>query len=343
MTKEWTDSQEQDVMSFISHVDIDNMSVIPFENLSQELFTQGFYDNEQEHDQKVDQKPIQEAVYYMHNNPPPGPILGNDEFPGQYQFQLILNYQNPGKHWVYSEKLCKVFMHMEEVLPLQFQWHPPVDGLWLRATMVYKLDQHRSDPVSRCLNHMAPSNSSNTNIDPRHIKHVIRCLHATSSYEENTNGHLSVLTPLGKPEAGMCSVPMHFKFFCKNSCASGMNRRPTEVIFTLENEKCDVLGRRKLEVRVCSCPKRDKEKEEGETDPCIKVGKKRKMQVPTPPPGKKILDTRVFSLQLEIMGRDNYNSIIKYAHDVMAGSAARSGNIEVFKPYMDEALRNSLQ
>lgn len=35
------------------------------------------------------------------------PILGKDEFAGDYNFQLILNHhQNNGKHWVVSISLC---------------------------------------------------------------------------------------------------------------------------------------------------------------------------------------------------------------------------------------------
>lgn len=62
----------------------------------------------------------------------------------------------------------------------------------------------------------------------------------------------------------METVRVNYQFMCKNSCPSGMNRRAVDVIFTLEDGCGQVLGRRKLSVRVCSCPKRDKEKEEKE-------------------------------------------------------------------------------
>ncbi|XP_001606900.1 cellular tumor antigen p53 isoform X1 [Nasonia vitripennis] len=274
------------------------------------------------------------------------PILGKDEFAGEYNFQLILkHHQNNGKHWVYSEKLSKVFIHMEEVLPLHFQWTPPTDGLWVRATMVYKLDQHRSQPVQRCHNHMAPDNNSNRSCDPRQLKHVIRGMHGACTYEEASNGHLSVLTPLGTPEAGMQNVPMDFVFYCKNSCTSGMNRRPTEVIFTLETDQNKILGRRKLEVRVCSCPKRDKEKEEKEHESTLNTGSKKRKSttlMPGIPPGKKLLmDKNVFEVNLKILGRDNYNAVIRYAHDIMAGAAIRTGSYDLYKPYMEDAMRKS--
>lgn len=240
---------------------------------------------------------------------------------------------------------------MEEVLPLQFTWEPPQDGLWVRATMVYKLDQHRSQPVVRCHNHMAPDNSSNRNINPMQVEHVIRCTHNASTYEKAANGHLSVLTPLGIPEAGVTNVPMDFVFYCKNSCASGMNRRPTELIFTLETQQNVILGRRKLEIRVCSCPKRDKQKEEGETDKLngmptpVGGNKKRKMMVTVPadappPPGKKVMvDTSICNVNVNVVGPEHAKAIMKYAHDIMAGAAYRTNNYELYKPWMDEVLK----
>lgn len=116
------------------------------------------------------------------------------------------------------------------------------------------------------------------------MKHVLRCSNQGSVYFGDTESkeHLSVVTPLGLPQAGMDTVRVNYQFMCKNSCPSGMNRRAVDVIFTLEDRWCvffftnhvfllkniffsgNVLGRRKLAVRVCSCPKRDKEKEEKE-------------------------------------------------------------------------------
>lgn len=229
---------------------------------------------------------------------------------------------------------------MDETLPIRFKWDPPEDGLLLRTTMVFSLDQYASDPVKRCHNHMALNNVNNRDIDPRVIKHVVRCLDHSTMYEER-NEHLSILTPLRTPQAGSQYVLMNFKFLCKNSCPSGMNRRPTELIFTLENHKRTVLGRRKLPVRVCSCPKRDKKKEESEITDAQPEAKKRKLCVPI---GKKMMpscDTHVFNIQLNVVGKENYLAVLKYAYDIMAGQAARTGQYEFFKPYMDDILRKA--
>ncbi|XP_078053296.1 transcription factor p53 isoform X1 [Augochlora pura] len=261
-----------------------------------------------------------------------------EEFPGCYNFQFSLANQESTKHRIYSQSLGKVFINMDETLPLRFKWDPPVDGLYLRTTMVFSLDQYASDPVRRCHNHMALNNTNNRDYDPRVIKHVVRCLDHSSMYEER-NEHLSVLTPLRTPQPGSQYVLMNFKFLCKNSCPSGMNRRPTDLIFTLEDHKRTVLGRRILPVRVCSCPKRDKMKEESEiTQPEVK---KRKHCLSGSLKVMPSCDTHVFNVQLNIIGKENYLAVLKYAYDIMAGQASRTGQYEFFKPYMDDILRKT--
>lgn len=223
---------------------------------------------------------------------------------------------------------------MEETLPLRFKWEPPEEGLFLRTAMVFSLDQYASDPVRRCHNHMAPNNPSNRDILPRVIKHVVRCTHQYTMYEER-NEHLSIVVPLNRPQPGSQYVPVCFKFLCKNSCPSGMNRRPTELIFTLEDCNKRILGRRRLLVRVCSCPKRDKKKEEAEVlQPDVK---KRKVCMPA---GKRMMPScDIYKAQFNIVGKENYLAVLKYAYDVMAGYAIKTGQIDYFKPYLDDILR----
>lgn len=229
---------------------------------------------------------------------------------------------------------------MEKTLPLRFsweQWKSNIFGkLFLRTRLAYVYEQHKNDPVKRCPNHVAPTNYINQNMLPERIKHVVHCVnHASSIYEEE-NEHLSVLTPLCTPEAGSQYVPMCFKFFCKNSCTSGMNRRETELVFTLEDERKQVLARQTLGLRICSCPKRDKQKGEADLEQSISV--KRELALTS---GKKIssCDTHVYKVVLDVVGKENYLSVFKHAYDVMAGQAARTGQHEVFKPYMDEISR----
>jgi len=246
----------------------------------------------------------------------------------------------------YSPKLHKVFIKMEKTLPLRFMgWHPATPGLFLRTAMVFMLEEYKSDPVRRCHNHMASTNLVNQNMEPRKRKHVVHCVSHQSEYEER-NEHLSVLTPLcGLTfEHGSQHITMIFKFLCKNSCQSGMNRRPTELIFTLENHEGKVLGRQKLLIRICSSPKRDKEKEEESLAPpassaIILPGRQKSLKKLTNKSSS--FDNHIYKVELNIPGKENYLAIYKYAYDLMAGQAARSGRHEFFKPYMEGILHKT--
>ena len=232
---------------------------------------------------------------------------------------------------------------MDEVLPLRFKWEPAREGLFLRTKMVYSLEQHRRDPVLRCHNHMAMPGKTNAGIEHNIVKYVVRCLESQNRYEELPGGHLSIVTALGTPEVGSMYVPVHFKFLCKNSCTSGMNRRATELIFTLENER-EILGRRRLQVRICSCPKRDKEKEEAEASgvqrPASKKRKMEKTESVLPPLGKKVCtpteEMAVFNLNFEILGKEEAMAVKKFAYDIMAGKALRTGQMELYRPYLNK-------
>lgn len=70
------------------------------------------------------------------------------------------------------------------------------------------------------------------------LYHVLWIDHAQAVYEyDEISERRSVLVPLGHPQVGSDWVTVALKFMCKNSCISGMNRRATEVIFTLEDSR----------------------------------------------------------------------------------------------------------
>ena len=95
---------------------------------------------------------------------------------------------------------------------------------------------------------------------------MIRVNHDNAIYDtDQSSQRLSVLVPVERPQPGGQTFDFSLKFMCLGSDVGGINRRPLKVIFTLEdhqNGDIIVLGRYTVDVRICSCPKRDKQQEE---------------------------------------------------------------------------------
>ena len=103
-------------------------------------------------------------------------------------------------------------------------------------------DMHQS--IHRCGN-----DRSNLNLSPSVIAHVMRCFNLSVRYVGTEQGvafkdRLAVVVPLDSNAQNSYRI---------------INRRPTAIIFTLEQ------GKKSLHLKVCSCPKRDKPKEEKKT------------------------------------------------------------------------------
>ena len=97
---------------------------------------------------------------------------------------------------------------------------------------------------------------------------MIRVHHDRAVYQTDQNSQrLSVIVPVERPQPGGETFDFSLKFMCLGSDVGGINRRPLKVIFTLEDHNAQngeviVLGRYTVDVRICSCPKRDKQAEE---------------------------------------------------------------------------------
>lgn len=83
-----------------------------------------------------------------------------------------------------------------------------------------------------------------------------------------------------------------------------------------------IFGRRVLQVRICSCPKRDKEKEEKEYQKdanknLLLNGKKRKAENNN----RSSVDLQEYRLSCKIIGKNNYTKVLEYAADLMRSEA----------------------
>ncbi|XKL66364.1 hypothetical protein PGB90_009784 [Kerria lacca] len=191
---------------------------------------------------------------------PTGILPGTEDYPGPLNFQLFLNTEDKSKRsWLYSTVLKKLYIDINKVVCVQFKLKQPVSGkinsskesLSVRALPVYAAPEFLQEPVSRC----------HSNVP--WLYHVLRAEHHEAVYHINrkSNRH-SVVVPLHTPTLGSEFVTIMYKFTCKTSCAFGLNRRPVHVVFTLETAQGEIIGRRKLLVKVCSCPKRDLHRDE---------------------------------------------------------------------------------
>lgn len=106
--------------------------------------------------------------------------------------------------------------------------------------------------------------------------HILKCCNLGTVYNgverESTFGQrASLVVPMGaqppRNELGRCQQSLGLEFLCQNSCSNGIQRKQTVLVFTLENERHDILGKRVMNFKVCSCPKRDMGKEVNTTAP----------------------------------------------------------------------------
>ena len=92
------------------------------------------------------------------------------------------------------------------------------------------------------------------------INHVVRVDNPQSVYcEDPSSGRLSVVVPYFHLDSSSSCL---MKFMCLGSDPGGPNRRPLQVVFTLEDQFKNILGRDLVNIKICCCPRRDRASEE---------------------------------------------------------------------------------
>lgn len=198
--------------------------------------------------------------------------LSTEAWGGERNFRLDLTEivdrkERSSGHPVFSKILNKLYVDMNKWFNIRFaldSW-PSRSSSFLRATMVYPTPTDNTVPVTRCPIHSGPTDPLNmTADDPVQWDHLMWTNTAEADYQTNqVSGRQSLVVPLGTPHAGCDYVTHTFKFTCIGSCVGGINRRPTTVIFTLEQNN-NVVGRQYLDCRICSCPIRDRNTHEAQ-------------------------------------------------------------------------------
>ncbi|KQS52465.1 cellular tumor antigen p53 [Drosophila erecta] len=193
---------------------------------------------------------------------------------GGYGFSMVLD-QPPKSHWMYSVPLNKLYIRMNETfnVDVQFKAKMPIQPLNLRVFLCFSKDV--SGPVLRCQNHLSVEPLTAHNAKMRDS--LLRSENPNSVYCGTAQGkgvseRFSVLIPLNMSRSGNRSghvrQTLAFKFVCQNSC---IGRKETSLVFCLEKACGDIVGQQVMDVKICTCPKRDRNQDERQLN-----GKKRK-------------------------------------------------------------------
>lgn len=191
---------------------------------------------------------------------PTGQLPSRTEFTGVHLFDAKVDMSGQQKKLYYmSTKLNKVFVDLGKVVPIQIKWDGTAN-LYVRALMMFTQPDQWKNPVKRCVTHRDKEDPTNRSYD--HSDHVLAMENEGAEYAiDPVSKRHSVRVQLHL-QSGCEFALISLKFMCKTSCTGGLNRAPTDVVFTLEDANGVVLGRQVIGVKICSCPKRDKEKDE---------------------------------------------------------------------------------
>ncbi|GAB0098990.1 hypothetical protein DMENIID0001_148070 [Sergentomyia squamirostris] len=206
------------------------------------------------------------------------------EFPGECDFDVDFSPHN-NSNWTCSSDLKKLFIKINTCLNLNVKYSYQALGgtkMFLRVMIVYP--DFRYIPVIRCNNHKV----QNSNEEPGTESHIIRCPHNNMEYVGTDIGNvfskrLALRFPLSinNVENNLVQNTIELLFTCQNSCPTGINRRATVLLFTLEDERGNMYGQKPINFKVCTVPKRDCVNEEKQPQ------KKRKSAANGPSSSKK--------------------------------------------------------
>lgn len=133
-------------------------------------------------------------------------------------------------------------MMTEMAVRFKWDWNKTFgESLFVRATPIFADNEYQESRVVRCFVHRIANDPSNKNVPSTALNHIMHSLKEGDeiSYcgdDDSNNTWLSVATHY--PEAPSIGSDCHhhvYRFSCKHSCTSGINRRRIEVLFTLEN------------------------------------------------------------------------------------------------------------
>lgn len=267
-----------------------------------------------------------ESTYAKHSTP------SNTNYPGTYGFQVSFcppQKETKSTSWTYSALSQKLYVKMASSCPVQFHTsQAPPQGSIIRAMALFSRAEHAQAVVTRCPNHVSSKEHNHNHPAPSHL---VRCDHQLSQYlDDPSTGRHSVLTPYQQPQPGCPHLTYLYQFMCLGSCVGGPNRRPLQIVFTLEKDQL-VLGRAAVDIRICACPARDKRLEEKPylpKTPASTDGHTTK-QKPRTAHKRKLDSTDTFTITIH--GRDNFEMLLKIRDSLELMSSVSTEQINEYR------------
>ena len=239
------------------------------------------------------------------------------DWPGSHHLQLEVedsgNWRKRG--FAYSPALHKLYIDTEKQVAVRVCLKsPPPPGCIVRVLPVYMELASRTQPVLRCPVHSAPEDPSNHSVPRELHRHLIRSAEPTARYcEDSSSGRLSVTVAVKDQEPGCNFFSLFYQFLCLGSCVGGLARRQLQVVFTLETGQGQVLGRRALEVRICSCPLRDMKQDEAKAEKLLTRGPGPRNGSPSGSCGEEKREGGEEVYWVPVRGLDNFETLDRFA------------------------------
>lgn len=202
----------------------------------QELHSQQL---QQQYHQQGSRQP--QMMFYQTNTDHLNEVPCLEDLDTDYKFDVVVPMEEKDKKlWYYEANSKCLFVKVDQPLTAIVSCrHIFGSPLYVRLMPVYTSLAEVRKPVNRCMIHKERCKKN-------HRGHVVHCTDESSDYVGNEAGEkfidrLSVRIPLRKsqsarPPSQLIREEICFSITCLNSCTS-IARRPTALIFTLENNE----------------------------------------------------------------------------------------------------------
>ena len=191
------------------------------------------------------------------------------DWPGPQQFDVkIVEVRGKQRQNVqYSDLLQKLYIKQNHFANIELLYSVTTSDLSVSACLMFTCPDQAQHHVTTCRQH---SRGSDGKLREALSEFVLRMSSDSlqAKYTLSNSGRRFVrmdnLPSAAATPHNLQSITVGVKFTDLSSCPGGINRRNTALVLALTAHSGQPLGRRVIPVRICTCPKRDREKDERE-------------------------------------------------------------------------------